>query len=143
MDNSNIIAPAGAVHMTLADLSTYANDHLRGQLGKGKLLSAETYQLLHTPRLHDYAFGWGKKEPSQDIPYTVYWHNGSNTLWYALVVFIPETNMVVAVAANDGDWPSAEAAAWEIVKTSVKQFNVEVDAARRKPRQRSAGERNQ
>ena len=127
MDNSNIIAPSGAVRMTLADLSTYANEHLRGQLGKGKLLSAETYQRLHTPRLHDYAYGWGKKEPSKEIPYTLYWHNGSNTLWYALVVFIPEKKMVVAVAANDGDGPSAEAAAWEIVKASVKQFGVEAE----------------
>jgi CubicO group peptidase (beta-lactamase class C family) len=127
MDNSNIIAPAGAVHMTLADLSTYADEHLRGQRGKGKLLSAETYQRLHTPRLHDYAYDWGKKERSEEIPYTLYWHNGSNTLWYALVVFIPEKNMVVAVAANDGDWPSAEAAAWEIVNASVKQFGAEAE----------------
>ncbi len=106
MDNTNLMAPSSGVHMTLADLSTYANEHLRGQLGKGKLLSAETYQRMHTPRLHDYAFGWGKKGPSKEIPYTVYWHNGSNTLWYALVVFIPDKNMVVAVASNDGDWPT-------------------------------------
>jgi CubicO group peptidase (beta-lactamase class C family) len=120
MDNSNIIAPSGAVHMTLADLAIYAYDHMLGHLGKGKLLSAETYKQLHTPRLNDYAYGWSQKGPNQDIPYTVFWHNGSNTLWYALVVFIPEKNMVVAVAANDGDWPSGEAAAWEIVKYSVK-----------------------
>ena len=59
-----------------------------------------------------------KKEPSAEIPYTVYWHNGSNTMWYALVVFIPEKNMVVAVTSNDGDIEQAEAAAWEIVKAS-------------------------
>ena len=57
----------------------------------------------------------------------MYWHNGSNTMWYALVVFIPEKNMVVAVTSNDGDSEKAEAAAWEIVKTSVKQINVGVD----------------
>jgi hypothetical protein len=45
----------------------------------------------------------------------------------ALVVFIPKNNMVVAVTSNDGDVEKAEAAAWEIVKTSVKQKSVWVD----------------
>jgi CubicO group peptidase (beta-lactamase class C family) len=57
----------------------------------------------------------------------VYWHNGSNTMWYALVVFIPEKNMVVAVTSNDGDSENAEAAAWEVVKAGVKQIDVGVD----------------
>jgi CubicO group peptidase (beta-lactamase class C family) len=108
--------------MTLADLSTYATEHLLGHLGKGKLLSAETYQRLHTPRLQDYAYGWGVKERGANTPHTIYWHNGSNTYWYALVVFIPEKNMVVAVASNDGDFPSAEAAAWEIVRDAANDL---------------------
>ena len=125
------MGPAGSVHMSLSDLSTYATEHLRGHLGKGKLLSAETYQRLHAPRLNQYAYGWGVKDSGAKTPYTIYWHNGSNTLWYALVVFIPEKNMVVAVTANDGDFEKAEAAAWEIVKDSVKQFGGEVDPASR------------
>ena len=125
-DNTPIIGPAATVHMTLGDLCTYATEHLRGDLGEGKLLSAETYKLLHTPALNHYACGWIRKEPGEEIPYTVYWHNGSNTMWYALVVFIPKKNMVVAVTSNDGDVEKAEAAAWEIVKTSVKQINVGV-----------------
>ena len=129
IDNTPIMGPAGTVHMTLSDLSTYATEHLRGELGKGKLLSAETYKRLHTPELNQYACGWVMKEPGAEIPYTVYWHNGSNTLWYALVVFIPEKNMVVAVTSNDGDFEKAEAAAWEIVKASVKQFSAEVEPA--------------
>jgi hypothetical protein len=55
----------------------------------------------------------------------VYWHNGSNTLWYALVVFISEKNIVVAVTSNDGDRDQADAAAWDVVKASMKQFSVE------------------
>ncbi|MEX2016651.1 MAG: serine hydrolase, partial [Candidatus Hydrogenedentales bacterium] len=85
-----------------------------------KLLSAETYEVLHTPQLENYAYGWVRNEPSGDIPYTVYWHNGSNTMWYALIVFIPEKNLVVGVTSNDGHIAKAEAAAWEIVKASVK-----------------------
>ena len=118
-DNTFIIGPAGIVHMTLNDLCTFATEHLRGDLGAGKLLSAETCKLLHRPELDGYACGWVKKEPDGEIPHTVYWHNGSNTMWYALVVFIPEKKMVVAVTSNDGDIAKAEAAAWEIVKATV------------------------
>jgi len=100
---------------------------MRGQLGTGKLLSAETYKRLHTPELGGYACGWLRKDPSAEIPQIAYWHNGSNTMWYALVVFIPEKNMVVAVTSNDGDFMKAQAAAWEIVKTSVQQFSAGVE----------------
>jgi CubicO group peptidase (beta-lactamase class C family) len=126
-DNTPIMGPSGIIHMTLRDLCNYANEHLRGELGTGKLLSTETYKLLQTPALDNYACGWVVKKPTDDIPYTVYWHNGSNTMWYALVVFIPEKNMVVAVTANDGDVAKAETAAWEVVKARVKQFNVGTD----------------
>jgi hypothetical protein len=102
------------------------------ELGAGKLLAAETYKRLHKPALNNYACGWVVKQPTNEIPYTVYWHNGSNTMWYALVVFIPGKNMVVAVTSNDGDIKQAESAAWKIVNACANQFNVEGDTARRK-----------
>jgi CubicO group peptidase (beta-lactamase class C family) len=131
-DNTPIIGPAGAVHMTLGNLCTYATEHLRGELGAGKLLTAQTYKRLHNPALNNYACGWVVKQPSKEIPDTVYWHNGSNSMWYALVAFIPGKNMVVAVTANDGDINAAESAAWKVVKSSLKQLDVEGDAARGK-----------
>ena len=130
-DNTPIMGPAGTVHMTLANLCSYAAEHLRGELGVGKLLTSETCKRLHTPQLRDYACGWVVKQPTQEIPYTVYWHNGSNTMWYALVVFIPGKNMAVAVTSNDGDIKAAESAAWKIVNASANQFNTEGDGARR------------
>lgn len=123
-DNTPIIGPAGIVHMTLIDLCTYATEHLRGELGEGKLLSGETYKLLHTPDLDDYACGWVLYGPSGAIPHSHYWHNGSNTMWYALVAFIPGKKMVVAVTSNDGNIRNAEAAAWEVVTTSVRRLEV-------------------
>lgn len=72
------------------------------------------------------------KQPTDEIPHTVYWHNGSNTMWYALVVFIPDKKMVVAVTSNDGDIKQAESAAWKVVKASANQFNVEKEAPSRK-----------
>ena len=122
-DNTPIMGPSATVHMTLHDLCTFATEHLRGDLGQGKLLSSETYKILHTPDFSDYACGWMRKEPSEEIPYTVYWHNGSNTFWYAMVAFIPETNTVVAITSNDSDGEQAEAAAREILKASVNRFN--------------------
>lgn len=131
-DNTSIMGPAGTVHMTLSDLCTYAAEHLRGELGTGKLLATETYKRLHTPELGDYACGWVKKEPTDKIPHRLYWHNGSNTMWYALALFIPGKNLTVAVTANDGDIVRAEFAAWAVVDASANQFNVEGDSARRK-----------
>ncbi|MCC6153490.1 MAG: beta-lactamase family protein, partial [Candidatus Hydrogenedentes bacterium] len=123
-DNTFIIGPAGIVHMTLQDLCNYATEHLRGERGDGKLLKAETYEMLHRPELDDYACGWVRVEARPRIPHTHYWHNGSNTMWYALVVFIPDTNMVVAVASNDGDIANAESAAWKVVENSAKPLKV-------------------
>lgn len=114
-DNTPIMGPCGAIHMTLGNLCQYATEHLRGELGSGKLLAAETYHRLHKPVLQNYACGWVVKQPTNETAHKVYWHNGSNTMWYALVVFIPEKNAVVAVASNDGDIKQAESAAWKIV----------------------------
>jgi hypothetical protein len=91
--------------------------------GTGKLLAADTCKRLHTPELDNFACGWVKKEPADEIPYTMYWHNGSNTMWYALVVFIPGKNMTVAVTSNDGDIAGAESAAWVVVEASANQLN--------------------
>jgi CubicO group peptidase (beta-lactamase class C family) len=127
-DNTPIMGPAGTVHMTLQNLCTFAREHMLGQLGTGTLLSAETYRTLHTTELDAYACGWLRKEPSAEIPCTVYWHNGSNTFWYTLVAFIPEKNMVVAVTSNDGDSEQAEAAAWEIVKANANRRAIKAAA---------------
>ncbi len=124
-DNTPIIGPTGIVHMTLRDLCTYAEEHLRGELGRGALLSAESYRRLHTPRRDDYAYGWGLKESDGSARHTLYWHNGSNTMWYALVVFVPDLKLVVTVASNDGDMSSAEAAAWEIVQSTLNRPDAE------------------
>jgi CubicO group peptidase (beta-lactamase class C family) len=122
-DNTPIMGPGATIHMTLENLCNFAREHLHGEIGTGKLLSTESYHRLHAPELGGYACGWLKINPSPALPYTFYWHNGSNTMWYALVVFIPEKNKVIAVTSNDGDFYSAEAAAWEIVKASVNDRN--------------------
>jgi CubicO group peptidase (beta-lactamase class C family) len=117
VDNTPIIAPAVSGHMSLANLCAFGQDHMLGQLGKGKLLSADIYK-------RRFLFGWLKKDPTNECHYSVFSHNGANTMWYALVTFIPEKNMVIAVASNDGDLVKAESAAWEIVRFSAEQFTL-------------------
>lgn len=56
-DNSPIMGPAGMIHMSLEDLSAYANEHLLGSQGESELLSAQTYQRLHEPSMEDYTYG--------------------------------------------------------------------------------------
>ena len=114
-DNTPIIGPAGIVHMTLTELCTFGNEHRLGEKGNGKLLKAESYTRLHTPVLNNYAWGWVVPDKANWTDARFYWHNGSNTMWYALLVVLPEQNAVVAVAANDGDIPKAEAGAFQIV----------------------------
>jgi CubicO group peptidase (beta-lactamase class C family) len=121
-DNTPIMGPAGTVHMTLADLCTFGNDHVRGETGKGKLLTAKSYRSLHTAKLNNYAFGWVVPKKNSLTDQRMIWHNGSNTLWYALLVLLPDRNAVISVTSNDGDIRRAEAAAFQIVKEFADQL---------------------
>ncbi|HEY7883614.1 MAG TPA: serine hydrolase domain-containing protein, partial [Cellvibrionaceae bacterium] len=88
-DTSPVIGPAGTIHIALDELLIYANDHLQGKSGQGKLLEAETYQHLHKPILGDYAYGWVVKSHEDWANGPIMWHSGSNGLWYALLVILP------------------------------------------------------
>lgn len=110
------MGPAGSVHMTLAALCVYGNEHIAGERGQGKLLAAETYRQLHTAKLNDYAFGWVVGDVQQSADQRLIWHNGSNTLWYALLALLPERNTVVAITSNDGDMKRAQDAAFQILE---------------------------
>jgi CubicO group peptidase (beta-lactamase class C family) len=106
-DNTPIIGPAGTVHMSMADLAIYGNEHLLGDKGQGALLSGETYSELHQPFLDDYASGWVVvEEPWADG--RMLWHNGSNTMWYALLMVLPEKNTVLVFVTNDGSIGKAD-----------------------------------
>ncbi len=116
-DNSPIMGPAGSIHMSLQDLSTYGNEHLLGSRGKGKLLQQATYNTLHTMGSADYAYGWiAAQKTAWANDHAVLYHNGSNTYWYALLVLVPELQLSIAVTTNDGDLNAASESAWRIVR---------------------------
>jgi len=117
-DNTPILGPAGTIHLTMTDLLSYAKEHLQGAKGQGTLLNKNTYQRLHNPALNGYAYGWLVSPPQEWAKGPVIWHNGSNTMWYALLAIMPGLNTAIAVTSNDGNIGGAESSAWEIIKQS-------------------------
>lgn len=114
-----VIGPAGSIHLSLRDLLVYANDHLQGAAGRGKLLRPETYERLQRPVLDNYAYGWIVLPNEEWAKGALIWHNGSNGMWDALLALLPGSNTIIAVTSNDGrrigegdkTWPILEKAA--------------------------------
>ena len=88
-DNSPVILPAGGLHMSLLDLVTYGKEHLEEGRNNSSLLEEESWKQLHQPVLNNYACGWIRQE-KRWADGNILWHNGSNTLWYALLILIPK-----------------------------------------------------
>lgn len=93
-DNPPWIGPAGAVHMSLADLLKYGQAHLAACKGAlPSFLSQDSCSLMQTPVQDGYGFGWINQNGR-------IWHNGSNTMWYAVLMLDPSSDSVVAVTQN-------------------------------------------
>jgi CubicO group peptidase (beta-lactamase class C family) len=97
-DNPTLYGPAGGLHLSLADWVLFAQDHLKGHQGKGKLLTKESYQKLHTPVADNYALGWLTR--TKDGQTTFLGHDGSNTMWYARISLDLEKGTGVCIVTN-------------------------------------------
>ena len=92
-DNPAALGPAGRVHANFEDVQKYLLAHCEMRSG---FLNRESWQTLHTPPFGGpYAMGFSRQG-------NALWHNGSNTLWYAEVMFDQSRGIVAAAAANDG-----------------------------------------
>lgn len=120
-DNGPVISAAGRAHMNLQDLVAYGRMHLDGERGADSFLKAQTWQRLHRPLMNDYAYGWVNVEHGW-AGGPVIWHNGSNTLWYALLMLIPDKNAVIALVTNDGTGGKAERAFNDAAEQIAGQF---------------------
>lgn len=106
-DNPPSLGPAGTVHATLADMGEYARAHLRGARGEQtSFLKPGSFATLHSPTEGDYALGWVLQKPKWAQGHSIFWHNGSNTMWYAEMAIVPEANVAVVVTVNDALAPS-------------------------------------
>jgi len=117
LDNPAALGPAGTLHMSIRDLSRYAQEHLEGELGVDGLLSSEEFRRLHRGGLGDYAYGWvDATDPSGR---RMIWHNGSNTAWYAFVGLIPDADRIIVIVANAGD---AREPVHELLDTLIERW---------------------
>jgi len=100
-DNPQALGPAGGVHSTLDDLAKYLLAHMNGERGTPGLLSVDSFRMLHTPVVPDYALGWnvvavvGSSEPG-------FAHAGTNLRWFAHTWFAPSRNLAVLLVTNGG-----------------------------------------
>lgn len=124
-DNPSGIAPAGAVHCSVADWAKFARLHLRGAQGRAELFRAETFAKLHAPAKGDgepYACGWGVAEQAWTGGAALT-HAGSNTMWYAVVWIAPKKDLAVLAACNQ-DEPAGrkatDATAWALIQEVLK-----------------------
>lgn len=96
------IDPAGDVHCSMADLAKYVLAHLNGLNGKSSILSAETFNWLHTaPEKRNYAAGWFLMEQNGELRHE---HSGSAGTFMATVQIMPATNEAYVLASNVGDF---------------------------------------
>lgn len=102
MDNVPTMAPAGTMHMTLADWSKFIREHLRGPRGQSPLLSQQSFEKLHKIQIEDYALGWMVVERAWGKG-AVITHSGDNTMNHAVVWAAPNTGKAVLVVTNQSE----------------------------------------
>lgn len=126
-DNPVAIGPAGIVHCSLTDYGKYLALHLRGETdggGEKKLLKPETFKKLHEPATGPgtkYAMGW--IVVSDYVPGTgrALTHDGSNTMWYVTAWVLPEHDVAMAVACNQGGEGAAKAC-YEVAQQLMREY---------------------
>lgn len=97
-DNPPWLGPAGTIHLNLKDLLRWGQAHIVACRGESKrFLSAESCQEMRKVVAENYGLGW-VIETDKDAPYI--WHNGSNSMWYAKLVILPERSLVLVAATN-------------------------------------------
>ncbi|CAM3278257.1 Beta-lactamase family protein [Sphingomonas antarctica] len=101
-DNPAVIGPAGTINISLRDWMLFAQDHLDGVNGRGKLLKTATYRILHTPVTERYSYGWGVKLGPDGSPLLLT-HAGSNGFWVADIRIMPKHNIITLVVSNAGN----------------------------------------
>lgn len=101
-DNPAVFGPAGTVHATMQDYANFMIAHIDGARGFANVLSAETFDMLHSPVVGGSALGWGVRESDADAEVVELVHAGSNLRWYSFVRLVPELDVGVLYVVNAG-----------------------------------------
>ncbi|MFQ3594397.1 MAG: serine hydrolase domain-containing protein, partial [Gemmataceae bacterium] len=117
-DNPPVMGPAGRLHLSLGDWALFAQDHLAGAKGKGKLLKPETYKRLHQVQKDEtYTLGgWAYELDGGTVVLT---HDGSNGGFYCSAALLPGVDLGVLVVCNQGPKPG-EAAVRQAMLAALK-----------------------
>lgn len=100
-DNPSLLGPAGRAHMTLADYATFVRAMIGG--APEGWLRPERIGVLTTPLPGDgYSMGWIARPESWAGDTMTIAHEGSNTLWHAIVVASPAKGLGFIVLSNGG-----------------------------------------
>ena len=120
-DNGVELSAAGRVHMNLSDLLKYGQLHLSQDHIEYLNITSKNWNILHSPIRDNYACGWVKESFDwSDGP--ILWHNGSNTLWYALLMILPAKNLVLAFTTNSGKFAKAERSFFNAAKEITQRI---------------------
>ena len=121
-DNPAVIAPAGGITMSLEDWAKFAIDQMAGEQGRGKLMKAQTYRLLHQPAREGgkFALGWRAQSSMAGVTARHLAHTGSNQAWFALIVLKPDTEDAVLVTSNASEDVEADKAVRAVAVATLK-----------------------
>ncbi|MDB6152095.1 MAG: Beta-lactamase [Chthoniobacteraceae bacterium] len=119
-DNPPSIGPGGTVHCSIGDLVRYAGWHAASSRNERLLLNDTSFTRLHTSASgQDYAMGWNVTERGWAGGRTLV-HNGTNTMFYAVIWIAPEKNAAF-VAATNAAGPAAEKACDDAISALVQR----------------------
>jgi len=100
-DNPPLLGPAGRAHMTLADYAAFVRAMIGG--APEGWLKPERLGVLTTPLPGDgYSMGWIARPEAWAGDTITIAHEGSNTLWHAIVVASPGKGLGFMVLSNGG-----------------------------------------
>ncbi|WP_166892519.1 serine hydrolase domain-containing protein [Massilia sp. CCM 8734] len=104
-----MFAPAGFLHMSLADWARFNLDQLAGGQGKGQLLTPASYKLMQTAQPGSPAgLDWGVQASVAGRAGPALVHQGSDGNWLAIAVLFPEQGSGALVVANAAEEMGAD-----------------------------------
>lgn len=98
-DNPPVFTPAGRMHLSVADALGWGRFLLDACKGRSPLLSADACTEMITPVTGQYGLGIAAF-PLEGTAGGAWGHDGSNTMWYALLAVLPEEEVVAFVVAS-------------------------------------------
>ncbi len=135
-DYPAVAAPAGLVHVSLADWAKFVALHLRGDPANPHrevaLLKSETFALLHGVGAGgQYAGGWftatrpWAKGTRPGDTGRVFLHQGDNNRWNCAVWVAPEIDFALLIACNRASmWGPVDEAAGALIRAAGKTQSV-------------------